>query len=760
MVALNIENDTELTDYLVQNGHVTPGEPLSLHVLSGGVSNRAVLLQRKTGEAWVIKQALPKLRVKADWFSDPARIHCEALGMRWLAKFTQPRTIPELIFEDTDYHILAMSAVPQPHTNWKHMLLNGDVQAHHIKQFAQILADIHTQSYRQRETVEPVFRERQFFESLRVEPYYSYTSQQQPQAAMFYEQLIADTRQNVLTLVHGDYSPKNILVREERLVLLDHEVIHFGDPAFDIGFSMTHLLSKAHHVGHARRDFVDAAHTYWTHYHEKTTALFDHEERSVRHTLACLLARVDGRSPLDYCTDTEQEAQRRATLRLMTTLPATMPELIRRLCRGDFTLMPIITDLNAIEILDSRGRPTLQATCSLDDGVTGMGSVPSGASTGKAEAVELRDGDLQRYRGLGCRKAAQNVNTIIRDALIGQTFDDQVALDEALIQLDGSDNKRYLGANAILAVSVAFARAAAAEQGIPLYAYFANMRGESAAHLPRLTVNLFSGGKHAGRQVAIQDVLLVPISSTTIDDSLAMIYAVYQAAADLIVEKYDMRLLTADEGGLAPPFEDDEIMLRDAVVAIERAGYVPGKDMALAIDVASSHFFTEGVYHLGGQRLSGEQMVAQIVQWGQTYPLVSIEDGLEEEDWPHWTQLAANLPEGVLTLGDDLLCTNSTRIQHAIDTHAANALLLKVNQIGTFTEALDAYQLARSAGWYVVVSARSGETEDNWLADLAVGWDGDYIKVGSINQSERLAKYNRLLTIEQQTGFTINAHRH
>lgn len=417
--------------------------------------------------------------------------------------------------------------------------------------------------------------------------------------------------------------------------------------------------------------------------------------------------------------------------------------------------MPTIKDLNALEILDSRGRPTLQATCTLKSGATGTGSVPSGASTGKAEALELRDGDPKRYRGLGCRKATNNVNTTIRDALVGRSFTDQNGLDEALIELDGNTNKSNLGANAILSVSIAFARAVAKERDIPLYEYFANMLNKTAAYLPRLTVNLFSGGKHAGGQVAIQDVLLVPISANTIDESLAMIYAAYHAAADMIVEKYGMRLLTADEGGLAPPFEDDETMLRDAVVAIERAGYVPGKDIALAIDVASSHFFADGIYQLSGQNLTGKQMVAQIAHWVESYPLVSVEDGLAEEDWLHWSRLVTEIPGDVLILGDDLLCTNPGRIQHAIDAQAANALLLKVNQIGTFTEALQAYRLARSAGWSVVISARSGETEDNWLADLAVGWGGDYIKVGSINQSERLAKYNRLLAIEQQTGLPL-----
>jgi len=263
-----------------------------------------------------------------DWFSDPSRIHHEALGITWLTRLTPPGTLPEIVFEDEENHILVMTAVPQSHQNWKEMLLHGDVRTDHIQQFARILADIHRKSYEQRDMIEPVFRDRSFFESLRVEPYYSYTATQQPQTAPFYEQLIEDTRKSPLTLVHGDYSPKNILIYRDKLVLLDHEVIHFGDPAFDIGFSMTHLLSKAHHIFEVRKDFEDAARIYWTMYRDNMIDLPDFERRSVRHTLACLLARVDGRSPLEYLSEKEQDTQRRAVMKLMTNPPETISELI------------------------------------------------------------------------------------------------------------------------------------------------------------------------------------------------------------------------------------------------------------------------------------------------------------------------------------------------------------------------------------------------------------------------------------------------
>lgn len=413
--------------------------------------------------------------------------------------------------------------------------------------------------------------------------------------------------------------------------------------------------------------------------------------------------------------------------------------------------MPVIESLYAIEILDSRGRPTVQATCRFVDGTSATASVPSGASTGTAEALELRDGDRRRYGGLGCRKAVENINLTIAQALAGQEIADQAELDRRLLDLDGTSNKARLGANAILAVSLSFARAHAHQQGIPLYNYFADLLGV-APGLPGLTINLFSGGKHAGSQVAIQDVLIVP-QTATIAEGLAMMYAIYQSAVALIRDKYGMRALTADEGGLAPPAATDEEILADAMIAIEMAGYRPGEDANLALDVASSHFYRDGAYHLQGQVLAGADMVELLLAWSRRYPLVSIEDGLAEEDWPHWSQLQQRIG-ATRVLGDDLLCTNPERITKAIDLAAANALLLKVNQIGTLSEAAVACRLARGAGWQVVVSARSGETEDNWLADLATGWAGNYIKVGSITQSERLAKYNRLLAIEAELSAT------
>jgi len=411
--------------------------------------------------------------------------------------------------------------------------------------------------------------------------------------------------------------------------------------------------------------------------------------------------------------------------------------------------MPVIRELHGREILDSRGRPTVQAECELSSGVKVTASVPSGASTGTFEALELRDGDPRRYRGLGCRKAAGHISTLIRERLAGAEFATQSEVDHALTALDGTPNGSVLGANAMLAVSIAFARAHAAERGVPLYRHFAAMAGTAIERFPVLTINLLSGGKHAGKQIAIQDVLIVPAAST-VDNALTAASEVYQCAAELSLERYGMRLLVADEGGLAPPFDSARAMLDLAMDSIRRAGFEPGREMSLAVDVASSHFYEDGFYHLDGRRLAGPKMVEELSRWVDDYPIVSVEDGLSEEDWTHWPLLKQTLSGRTAVLGDDLLCTNPLRIHRAIDCGACDALLLKVNQIGTLSAALESLKLARAAGWKVSVSVRSGETEDDWAADLAVGWQGDYFKNGSLTRSERLAKYNRLLRIEEE----------
>ena len=417
--------------------------------------------------------------------------------------------------------------------------------------------------------------------------------------------------------------------------------------------------------------------------------------------------------------------------------------------------MPKIEKMSGREILDSRGKPTVLATIVLEGGVSASASVPSGASTGSAEAFELRDGDPKRYRGMGCRRAASNISGPLHRELTNRVFTEQADLDRVMIDLDGTPTKSSLGANALLAVSVAFARAYALHRNIPLYQYFAEMLGSSPDTMPRLTINLFSGGKHAGRQVSIQDVLIIPMSAQTIDEALVAASDVYQTAAELVFKKYGMRLLTADEGGLAPPFKTVDEMFTLAVESIEQAGYVPGKDISLGVDVASTHFYDNSKYAVDSEILDSGRMIETISTWLQRFPIISVEDGLSEDDWENWPKLRAAIAGRALTVGDDLLCTNPIRIRRAVEVGACDALLLKVNQIGTLTEALAAYAQARTAGWSVTLSVRSGETEDNWAADLSTGWRADQFKNGSIRQSERLAKYNRLLEIAEDTKWPL-----
>jgi enolase len=338
---------------------------------------------------------------------------------------------------------------------------------------------------------------------------------------------------------------------------------------------------------------------------------------------------------------------------------------------------------------------------------------------------------------------------------MGRRYDSQEQLDNQLIELDGTPEKSRLGANAILGISLAFARATAAQHGIPLYTYFADLIGSPAGTLPMPLVNLFSGGVHAGKQVAIQDLQIIPVAAANMDQALATVYAVYQAAARLCLRRYGMRLLRADEGGQAPPFSNSTEMLSTAVEAVQEAGFKPGREILFAVDVAASHFYQEERYYLDDEVLDNLTLIDRLENWPVEYPIASLEDALAEEDWEGWQTLSTRLGHQIVLIGDDFLCTNPRRVRQAIEHGTANGLLLKVNQVGTLSEAAQACQLARSAGWKIIASARSGETEDSWLADLAVGWSAEAIKVGSITQSERLAKYNRLLEIEQITGYSL-----
>ena len=412
--------------------------------------------------------------------------------------------------------------------------------------------------------------------------------------------------------------------------------------------------------------------------------------------------------------------------------------------------MAMITDVYAREILDSRGNPTVEVEVELEDGTVATAAVPSGASTGMFEAVELRDGVKERYLGKGVQKAVENVNEIIAQAIIGEEASDQVYIDELLISLDGTENKGNLGANAILGVSMAVARASAASAGLPLYQYVGGM---NAKELPVPMMNILNGGAHADNNVDIQEFMIMPVGADDFSEALRMCAEVYHTLKKVLHDK-GLASGVGDEGGFAPNLGSNEEALQVIVEAIEKAGYTPGEDMKLALDVASSEIYKDGKYELAGEGkvLTSEEMVAYYEYLVGKYPIVSIEDGLAEEDWDGWKVLTERLGKRIQLVGDDLFVTNTERLARGIEMGVANSILIKVNQIGTLTETFEAIELAKRAGYTCVISHRSGETEDTTIADIAVAVNAGQIKTGAPNRSERVAKYNQLLRIEDMLG--------
>jgi enolase len=412
--------------------------------------------------------------------------------------------------------------------------------------------------------------------------------------------------------------------------------------------------------------------------------------------------------------------------------------------------MSAIVDVIAREILDSRGNPTVEADVLLESGVMGRAAVPSGASTGTKEAVELRDGDKQRYLGKGVLKAVEYVNTEIAEAIIGLDASEQAFIDQTMIELDGTENKARLGANAILAVSIAVAKAAAEESGLPLYRYFG---GAGRMEMPVPMMNVINGGAHATGGGDMQEFMIVPVGAQSFREALRCGAEVFHALKDVLHHK-GFATTVGDEGGFAPALGSNEGALKVIVEAIEAAGYIPGADVAIAMDPASSEFYKDGMYHLkaDGLVLNSAQMVDMYATWVDKYPIVSIEDGMSEHDWDGWKLLTQRLGKKIQLVGDDLFVTNTKILREGIKLGVANSILIKVNQIGTLTETFAAIEMAKRAGYTAVMSHRSGETEDSTIADLAVGTNVMQIKTGSLSRSDRMAKYNQLLRIEEDMG--------
>jgi enolase len=412
----------------------------------------------------------------------------------------------------------------------------------------------------------------------------------------------------------------------------------------------------------------------------------------------------------------------------------------------------IISRIDAREVLDSRGNPTVEVEVFGLAGAWGRAIVPSGASTGRHEARELRDGDPARYGGKGVLQAVENVRGPLADALVGLRVADQRQIDLALIDLDGTPEKSRLGANAILGVSLACAHAAAASCRLPLWRY---LDKQGKAQMPFPMVNLISGGLHAGRNLELQDFLLLPVGARSYSEALEMTVAVYWALARTLQEHGYESVLIGDEGGFGPRLRNNVEAIELILKAIARAGFRTSgsnPEAALALDVASTHFYRDGLYHLEGKSLDSAQMVNLLSAWVAVYPILSIEDGLAEDDWDGWHALTEQLGQRVQLIGDDLFVTNAQRLQRGITEGTGNSILVKVNQVGTLTETLEVLELARSAGFRPVISARSGETEDSTIADLAVATGAGQIKIGSVARGERLAKYNQLLRIEEKLG--------
>jgi len=416
--------------------------------------------------------------------------------------------------------------------------------------------------------------------------------------------------------------------------------------------------------------------------------------------------------------------------------------------------MSSIVDVVAREILDSRGNPTVEADVLLESGVMGRAAVPSGASTGSREAIELRDGDKSRYLGKGVMQAVENINTEISEAIIGLDAQEQAFIDQTLIELDGTENKSRLGANAILAVSMAVAKAAAEESGLPLYRYFGGM---SPMQMPVPMMNIINGGEHANNSLDIQEFMVMPVSANTFREALRCGAEIFHALKKLLDSKGHSTAV-GDEGGFAPNLGSHAEALQLIMQAIENAGYVPGQDVLLALDCAASEFYKDGKYKLAGEglELTSAQFTDYLANLADQFPIVSIEDGMAEGDWDGWKLLTDRLGSKVQIVGDDLFVTNTKILKEGIQKGIANSILIKINQIGTLSETFAAIEMAKRAGYTAVISHRSGETEDSTIADIAVGLNAGQIKTGSLSRSDRIAKYNQLIRIEEDLGDTAS----
>jgi enolase len=812
----------QLPDYLRTRRLLGPGESCRIEALSGGVSNVVLRVEPKSRPAFVVKQSRERLQTQTPWFSRLDRIFRETAMMKAVRPLLPKGAIPRILDEDRENYAYAMEAVDANHIVWKRELLAGRVREEVALRLADYLAAIHgcTQGD---PSIAQEFDDREVFVQLRVDPFYRHVARVHADLSGAIGDLIDEMWQSRLCLVHADFSPKNVLIVDEpssesarpgaatshfQVTLVDFETGHYGDPAFDLGFFLSHLLLKAVRAGAESPRYVGLAQAFWDRYRQRIAESAPElareaaniERRAAAHLAACALARVDGTSPVDYLPEAGDRDLVRAFgrgvfrhsagklvdamgLRRLLAACQFLPEVARSFNSSPNRRRPIeipmpqteqtrIESVRAREVFDSRGKPTVEVEIRCRGSrLPGRAIVPSGASTGTLEAKEVRDGDPNRVDGDGVLRAVENVNGPIATALLGRDADDQAAIDEVLCKLDGTPDKSRLGANAVLGASLASAHAAASAKGVMLVEHLheiwrrlpptAGMRGTGPANqpgrmvLPLPMVNMISGGLHAGGNLDFQDFLIIATGARSLRQALDWTVTIYRRLGEVLREGDHEGVLVGDEGGYGPKLASNVEAVHCLLRAIERAGLRPGEDVHVALDVASSHFCSGGRYRVADAAtgpLRSAEMIALLESWVDRFPIVSIEDGLAEDDWPGWKRLTERLGNRVQLIGDDLFVTQTKLIEQGVASGVANSVLIKLNQVGTLSETLAAIRTTLDAGYRPVISARSGETEDTTIADLAVATGAGQIKIGSVARSERLAKYNQLLRLEEKLG--------
>lgn len=903
--------DAAIIDFLDRSGLIAAGQVARFEPLTGGVSSDIWIVH--SGEtSFCLKKALPQLRVEAEWLAPIARNAAEVSWLKAVAGF-MPDAVPKVLAADADLGMFAMEYLsPLSYEPWKTRLRRGDASPETGAVVGRRLAAIHT-AFAHSATAAKEFANDATFHALRLEPYLVATGRAHPDLAPVLNGLLAVTAQTKLSVVHGDVSPKNILLGPKGPVFIDAECAWFGDPAFDLAFCLNHLLLKTLWVPAAEPNLLRTFTTLSRAYLEGVAweAPASLESRAAHLLPALLLARVDGKSPVEYLTDEVSKETVRRVGRLLLNEPVDLlPDVLGVWLRKDAKpaavsaspanvetarveaapveaaavattaaepltaeaprleattpevapAEPAPVEVAAVEVApvqltlaeaapaqaatvevppveavpvavapveappveatatevapaepapaeaapveeaatvqaptvetalgepanveanvdpsrrsapaaraerriervigrrvwDSRGRPTVEAEIFLDNGVSGRAIAPVGASTGKHEALDLRDGG-KALGGLGVNRAVGNITTEIAAALRGMPVEDQAAIDRRLIELDGTPNKGRLGANATVAVSMAALHAAAAAEREPLWRYLLGTGNVGRKPvLPMPMIQIFGGGAHAGFRLDVQDFLIIPIGASTFSDAMSMTASVYDAAGRIMRDRGRMQGV-ADEGGWWPAFATNTEALDTLVEAIERAELKPGTDVGIAIDVAASQLRRGLTYYLKaeGVDFETERFIELLTGWCGRYPIVSIEDPLAEDDDAGMRSFTAKMGQRIQIVGDDYLVTSADRIARAASSGACNAVLIKPNQVGTITETLAAVAAAGAAGWSAIISARSGESEDVTIAHLAVGWGVGQLKVGSFARSERTAKWNEVLRIEEALG--------